>query len=82
MGQSGLRLEGTRLVITDNHFEDVGGGGIPGFFMAIKDSRIENNTAGASGHGPADGHVETAPPFGNNVIRNNPGFVFPPGAAR
>lgn len=82
VGQSGARLEGTRITLIDNHFEDVGGGGIPGFFMAIKDSRIENNTAGASGYGPADGHVETAPPFGNNVIRNNPGFVFPPGAVR
>jgi hypothetical protein len=82
VGQSGLRLEGSRLVITDNHFEDVGGGGIPGFFMAIKDSRVENNTVGASGYGPADGHVEVAGPFTNNVIRNNPGFDFPPGVAR
>jgi hypothetical protein len=82
LGQSGLRLEGTRIIVTDNHFEDVGGGGIPGFFMAIKDSRIENNVVTASGHGPADGHVETAPPFGNNVIRNNPGFDFPPGTVR
>lgn len=82
VGQSGLRLEGTRLIITGNHFEDVGGGGNPGFVLAIKDSRIENNTSGTTGHGPADGRVQTAPPFGNNVIRNNPGFGFPPDAVR
>jgi hypothetical protein len=81
VGQSGMRLEGTRLIITDNQFVDVGGGGIPGFFMAIKDSRIENNSAGASGNGPADGQVQTSPPFGANVIRNNPGFVFPRGVS-
>jgi hypothetical protein len=79
MGQSGLRLEGTRLTVIDNHFEDVGGGGVPGFFMAISNSRIENNVMTATGTGPVDNRVETAPPFGNNVIRNNRGFVFPPG---
>jgi hypothetical protein len=79
MGQSGLRLEGTRLTVTDNHFEDVGGGGVPGFFMAISNSRIENNVMTATGTGPADNRVEIAPPFGNNVIRNNRGILFPPG---
>src|SRR5205085_81871 len=79
MGQSGLRLEGTRLIVTDNNFSDVGGGGTPGFFMAVSNSRIENNTLVDSGTGPADDNVEIAPPFGHNVIRNNRGFIFPPG---
>lgn len=76
-GQSGMRLEGSRFTVTDNKFMDVGGGGTAAFYMAITDSRVENNSVGASGNGPADGHVETHPPFSNNVIRNNPGFVFP-----
>jgi hypothetical protein len=78
-GQSALRVEGSRLTITDNHFEDAGGGGIPGFHLAMKDSRMENNTFVYTGSGPADARVEIAPPFGNNVIRGNSGMGFPPG---
>jgi Right handed beta helix region len=81
-GQSGLRLEGTRLVVTDNVFTDVGGGGTPGFFFAISNSRIENNTFVYTGDGPADATVATAPPFGNNVIRNNKGMGFQLGPPR
>lgn len=81
-GQSGLRLEGTRMTVVNNRFEDVGGGGIPGFFLAIKDSRIENNQFVYSGVGPADGSVQIMQPFGNNVVRNNPGMGFPAGVSR
>lgn len=82
MGQSGLRLEGSRMTVVDNYFEDVGGGGIPGFFLAIKDSRIENNRAVFTGVGPGDASVQLQQPFGNNVVRNNPGMGFPPGVSR
>ncbi|HEV7889271.1 MAG TPA: right-handed parallel beta-helix repeat-containing protein [Pyrinomonadaceae bacterium] len=81
-GQSGLRLEGSRMTVVDNRFEDVGGGGIPGFFLAIRDSRIENNQFVYTGTGPADSAVEIKSPFGNNVVRNNPGMGFPAGVSR
>lgn len=77
MGQSGLRLIGTRFTVVDNKFADVGGGGLPGFYMAITDSRIENNTFTYSGVGPADNGVEVAQPFSGNFIRNNPGIGWP-----
>jgi hypothetical protein len=82
MGQSGLRLEGSRLTVVNNYFEDVGGGGIPGFYLAVRDSRIENNRLVVSGTGPADARVEIAQGFSNNVIRNNLGIGFPPGIQR
>jgi hypothetical protein len=82
MGQSGLRLEGSRLTVVNNYFEDVGGGGIPGFYLAVRDSRIENNQFVVSGTGPADARVEIAKGFSNNVVRNNPGIGFPPGIQR
>jgi hypothetical protein len=82
MGQSGLRLEGSRMTVVNNRFEDVGGGGTPGFFLAVRDSRIENNQFAYSGTGPADARVEIAPSFTNNVVRNNPGMGFPAGVSR
>jgi hypothetical protein len=77
MGQSGLRLIGTRFTVVDNKFADVGGGGLPGFYMAITDSRIENNTFTYSGVGPGDNGVEVGQPFSGNFIRNNPGIGWP-----
>jgi hypothetical protein len=78
-GQSGLRIEGTHFVVTGNRFVDVGGGGIPGFYVAVTNSQITDNSFTYSGNGPADGSV--AMPIGNhgNTIRNNPGISFPAG---
>jgi hypothetical protein len=78
-GQSGLRIEGTRFVVTGNQFADVGGGGLPGFYIAVTNSQIMGNSFTYSGNGPADGRVEM--PIGNrgNTIRDNPGMGFPPG---
>jgi Right handed beta helix region len=78
-GQSGLRIEGTRFVVTGNQFADVGGGGLPGFYVAVTNSQITGNSFTYSGNGPADGSV--AMPVGNrgNTIRDNPGMGFPPG---
>ena len=76
-GQSGLRLIGTRFTVLNNQFTDVGGGGLPGFYMAITDSRVENNTFTYTGTGPADNGVELGKPFSGNFIRNNPGIGWP-----
>lgn len=76
-GQAGLRIEGTRFIVTNNQFTDVGGGGTPGFYIAVSDSRIEGNSFKYTGNGPADAGVNIVGPFKNNVVRNNPGIGFP-----
>jgi hypothetical protein len=76
-GQSGLRIEGTRFIVTGNQFTDVGGGGTPGFYVSVTDSRIEGNSFRNTGTGPADGSVYIIGNFRNNVVRNNPGIGFP-----
>ena len=78
VGQSGLRLEGTRFTVLNNEFTDVGGGGTPGFHFAdVSDSRIEGNSFTYTGVGPADATVQIVGQFRNNVVRNN-GFGIPP----
>jgi hypothetical protein len=78
MGQCGMRLEGVRFTVTGNEFVDVGGGGIPGFYMGdVRDSRIEGNRFTYTGAGPASGDVQIVGQFRNNVVRNNPGIGFP-----
>jgi hypothetical protein len=78
MGQAGLRIEGTRFIVTGNEFTDVGGGGTAGFYMGdVTDSRIENNRFTYTGQGPADPTVNVVGTSRNNVIRNNPGIGFP-----
>ncbi|HEX8501189.1 MAG TPA: right-handed parallel beta-helix repeat-containing protein [Pyrinomonadaceae bacterium] len=80
-GQSGLRIEGTRFTITGNEFTDVGGGGIPGFYMGdVSDSRIEGNRGFYSGNGPSDFNVQIVGQFKRNTVRNNGGMGFPPNA--
>lgn len=82
-GQSGLRIEGTRFTVLNNQFTDVGGGGIPGFYIAdVSDSRIEGNTYSYSGAGPADNTVHIVAPFARNTVRNNTGMAFPPNISR
>jgi parallel beta helix pectate lyase-like protein len=76
-GQSGLRIEGTRFVVTNNHFIDVGGGGIPGFYVAVSNSQIVGNSFTYSGNGPADGSVQMVGGGRGNTIRDNPGIGFP-----
>jgi hypothetical protein len=77
-GQCGLNIEGSRFVVTGNHFTNVGGGGTPGFRLTeVSDSVITDNTFTYTG-GPADARVEMIGNNRNNVIRNNPGMGFPP----
>ena len=78
MGQTGLRLEGTRFTVLNNEFTDVGGGGTPGFFFAhVSYSRFEGNSFTYTGNGPADASVQIVGPFNNNTARNNRGMGVP-----
>ena len=73
-GQSGINIEGTRIVVENNKMTDVGGGGIPGFRVNATDSRIINNTFTYSGSGSVDATIVVSPSSRNNVFRQNTGF--------
>jgi len=73
-GQSGIRIEGTRFLVTNNKLTDVGGGGTPGFVVAVTNSQIADNTFTYSGAGPVDGNIVISPESRNNIYRNNRGF--------
>lgn len=72
--QSGIRIEGTRFLVTNNKLTDVGGGGTSGFVVAATNSQIVDNTFTYSGVGPADGNIVISPESRNNIFRNNHGF--------
>jgi hypothetical protein len=74
-GQSGIRIEGTRFIVTNNTLKDVGGGGTAGFVVAATNSRIVDNTLTYSGQGPVDSTLVIAPESRDNVFQNNRGFV-------
>jgi hypothetical protein len=73
-GQSGIRIEGTRIVVTNNQLADVGGGGIPGFVVAATNSQITGNTVTYSGNGPFDGSMVILEGSRGNVYQNNRGW--------
>lgn len=73
-GQSGIRVEGTRLVVSNNQLFDVGGGGIHGFVVMATNSQITGNTFTYSGAGPVDGTIEVLPGSARNVLQNNRGW--------
>jgi parallel beta-helix repeat protein len=73
-GQSGIRIEGSRIVVSNNQLFDVGGGGIPGFVVLATNSQIINNTFEYSGQGPVDGSIQVLPGSANNVFQNNRGW--------
>jgi hypothetical protein len=75
-GQSGIRIEGTRINVMDNRLTDVGGGGIPGFVVHATESQIINNTLTYSGNGPVDNSMVILPGSKGNVYQNNRGFVL------
>jgi hypothetical protein len=75
-GQSGIRIEGTRIKVLDNRLTDVGGGGIPAFVVIATDSQIINNTLSYSGNGPIDNSIVIHPGSKRNVFQNNRGFVL------
>ena len=73
-GQSGISIEGTRITVTNNQLNDVGGGGTPGFTVNATDCQIVNNTYTYSGNGPADGRIVVSANSNNNTFKNNRGF--------
>ena len=73
-GQSGIRIEGTRFIVSNNQLFDVGGGGIPGFVVLATNSQIVGNTFTYSGDGPADGSLVILPGSKGNTIQNNRGW--------
>ena len=74
-GQSGMRIEGTRIVVTNNQLFDVGGGGTAGFVVFATNSRIVGNSLVYSGQGPVDGTMNVLKGSGGNTIQNNPGWT-------
>jgi hypothetical protein len=75
-GQSGIRIEGTGFVVTNNQLFDVGGGGTAGFVVLATNSRITGNSLTYSGNGPADGTMSILPGSRGNTIQNNPGWTL------
>jgi parallel beta helix pectate lyase-like protein len=73
-GQSGISIEGTRIIVTNNELIDVGGGGIPGFTINATHSQIVGNTLTYSGLGPVDGRIVVSATSSNNTFENNRGF--------
>jgi len=73
-GQSGIRIEGTRFVVTNNQMFDVGGGGTAGFVVFATDSRIVGNSLVYSGRGPADGRMTILEGSRGNTFQNNHGW--------
>ncbi|HSS20676.1 MAG TPA: right-handed parallel beta-helix repeat-containing protein [Pyrinomonadaceae bacterium] len=73
-GQSGIRIEGTHIVVSNNQLFDVGGGGTNGFVVQATNSQIINNTFQYSGQGPADDNIVVLPGSSNNVFQNNRGW--------
>lgn len=73
-GQSGIRIEGTRIIVSNNQLFDVGGGGTPGFVVVATNSQIVGNTLTYSGKGPVDGTLLVMPESKGNIIQNNRGW--------
>ena len=73
-GQSGIRIEGTRIIVSNNQMFDVGGGGIPGFVVLATNSQIIGNSLSYSGAGPVDSKLEVLPGSARNVFQNNRGW--------
>lgn len=75
-GQSGIRVEGTHLVVTNNQLTDVGGGGIPGFVVAGTNNQITGNTVTNTGNGPVDNRMVILEGSRGNVFQNNRGWIL------
>ncbi len=73
-GQNGISIDGTRIIVTDNELNDVGGGGTPGFTVSATHSQIVNNTFSYSGSGPSNSSIVVTATANNNTFKNNRGF--------
>jgi hypothetical protein len=76
-GQSGINIEGDRLLVENNKLTDVGGGGTPGFRVNATNSQIINNAYISSGvPQPADNRIVVSPSSSRNVFQNNRNFLM------
>ena len=73
-GQSGIRIEGTRIYVLNNRLTDVAGGGIYGFVVAATNSRIIDNTFTYTGNGPVENTIMVLPGSRGNTFQNNRGW--------
>ncbi len=73
-GQSGMRIEGTHIIVSNNQMFDVGGGGIPGFVVQATNSQFIGNSLSYSGAGPIDSQLQILPGSARNVFQNNRGW--------
>jgi polygalacturonase len=74
-GQSGIRIEGTRINVLNNKLIDVGGGGTPGFVVQATDSQIIGNTFSFHPNQSVDATITVLPGSKRNVFQNNQGFL-------
>jgi hypothetical protein len=73
-GQSGIRIEGTRIYVLNNKLADVGGGGTPGFVVQGTNCRIVGNIFSSNPNQPVDGTITVLPGSSGNTFQNNSGF--------
>jgi hypothetical protein len=73
-GQSGIRIEGTRINVLNNKLTDVGGGGTPGFVVLATNSQIIGNTFSSNPNQSVDGTITILPGSARNVYQNNRGL--------
>ncbi len=73
-GQSGIRIEGTRINVLNNKLTDVGGGGTPGFVVLATDCQIVGNTFSSNPNQSVDGTITVLPGSKGNIFQNNRGF--------
>lgn len=75
-GQSGIRIEGTRIQVLNNKLTDVAGGGIYGFVVSASNSQIIGNTLTYTGNGPVDGTIMVSPGSRGNTFQDNRGWTL------
>jgi hypothetical protein len=75
-GQSGIRIEGDRIIVSNNQMFDVGGGGTAGFVVIATNSRIVGNSFTYSGRGPGDSRITILDGSRGNTFQNNPGWTL------
>ena len=73
-GQSGIRIEGTRINVLNNKLVDAGSGGTPGFVVLATNSKIIGNTYDANPNQSSDGRLMILPGSKGNTYQNNRGF--------
>jgi polygalacturonase len=73
-GQSGIRIEGTKIYVLNNRLTDVAGGGIYGFVVSATNSQIIGNTFTDTGTGPVENTIMVLPGSRGNTFQNNRGW--------